>query len=89
MSTEGFHLSDEEKHKVMIQVDHFIEILSARYGLRPNDVVDTVQWVKERRQFVERMKVSSALSILGVVVAALLLSMWEGIKVAIGSGGKP
>jgi hypothetical protein len=89
MADEPIHMTEEDRHRVTMQVDHFIEILSARYGIKPADVVETVNWVKDRKEFFTRVKMSGAVSIIGLVIGALLLSMWEGIKLAITHGGKP
>lgn len=77
---KGIHLSDDEKYRVTLQVDHFIEILSKRYGIDPNEVVEAVTWVRERKRFSDKFRTGTMLSILGVIVGAILLSIWEGFK---------
>lgn len=77
---ENVRLSEEEKYRVTLQVDHFIEILSKRYGIDPNEVVEAVTWVRERKQFSDRFQTGAIISMISVLVGAILLSMWEGIK---------
>ena len=73
-------LSDEDKTRVTLQVDHFIEILAIRYGLHPNDVVDAVKWVREHRTLDEKIKASGIVALIGIIVGALVLALWEGLK---------
>jgi hypothetical protein len=77
---QGIHLTEEEKYRVTLQVDHFIEIVSKRYSIDPNEVVEAVRWVRERKQFTDKMRSGTMLSLVGVIVGAILLSLWEGIK---------
>ena len=74
------HLSEEEKVKVLAQVDYFIHIISTRYEVSPQEVIETVKWVKERKDFVSKFKSTGAVSLLGVALSALALALWEGIK---------
>jgi len=73
-------LSVEDRQRVHAQVDHFIDIISHRYGIKPADVVDTIIWVRERRSFASKVTMGGALSIMGIIASAMVLSMWEGIK---------
>jgi hypothetical protein len=76
-------LTDEERLRVGVQVEHFIDILSRRYGIEPQEIVEAVRWVQRRQIASDKLKQSGIVSILGVVVAALALSIWEGIKALI------
>lgn len=76
----GERLSLEDRQRVHAQVDHFIDIISRRYGIKPADVVDTIVWVRERRSFTSKITMGGALSIIGVVATALAFSIWEGIR---------
>lgn len=78
-------MSEDEKHRVHAQVDHFIDILARRYNLTPNDVVDAVNWVKQKKEISSRMKMSGAFSLMGIIIGALLLALWEGFKAVLGS----
>jgi hypothetical protein len=72
-------LSDEEKYKVTLQVDHFIEILSQRYGIEPTEVIDAVKWVRERKKFSEAVQNATTISFLGVLISAFLFALWQGV----------
>ena len=74
------HLNDEERAKVLAQVDYFVHILSERYDVSPHEVIDTIRWVRERKEFASKVKSTSAVSLLGILLSALALAIWEGIK---------
>jgi hypothetical protein len=76
---EPHHLSEEDKYKVTLQVDHFIEILSARYGIEPNEVIDAVKWVRQRKKFSEAVQNATTISFLGVLISAFLFALWQGV----------
>lgn len=73
-------LSEHERAAVAQQVDYFIEVLSQRYGLTPMEVVETVRWVRDRKEFLARARMSGAMSLLGLVIAAMAVALWEGVK---------
>ena len=72
-------LTPEERTHVLAQVDYFVEILAKRYNIDPMEVVETVNWIKERRETARRIKLAGVLSLIGILFSALLLSMWEGL----------
>lgn len=74
---------EKEKLKAALEVDIFLEILTKRYGLEIKDVVDTVRWVQEHRDFIASLRRAGAISFLGIIVSAMLLALWEGIKALI------
>jgi hypothetical protein len=76
---DDYELSEKEKAHVVLQVDHFIEILSRRYGIEPNEVVDAVRWVGSHKNIEGKIQMGATLSIIAVLVSAILLAMWEGI----------
>jgi hypothetical protein len=76
---EPHHLSEEDKYKVTLQVDHFIELLSARYGIEPNEVIDAVKWVRERKKFTDSIQNASTIAFIGAMVSAILFALWQGI----------
>lgn len=63
-----------------MQVDLFVDLLAKRYGLQPNEVVDAVKWVQHHKEFVASMKKGGFLSLFGVLISAMLLTVWEGAK---------
>lgn len=77
---DEIQLSDEEKYRVTLQVDHFIELLSKRYGIQPSEVVDAVQWVRNHKSIETKVQFGAVLSIISVVVGAALVALWEGLK---------
>ena len=74
------YLPDEDRAKVALQVDMFIDILAKRYGLEPRDVVDAVRWVQDHKQFVSKMKHGGMMTLLGITVTSVVLAAWEGAK---------
>lgn len=80
---EHYYLSDEEKRRVTLQVDYFLEMISSRYKIQPQEIMETVQWVRERKEFTSKLKTTGLLSILGIVISALALTLWEGVKALI------
>lgn len=80
MHHDEITLTAEEKARVTLQVDHFIDILSRRYGIEPQEVIDTVKWVRDRKELSSRFQVGAVLSLMGVLLGGLVLAMWEGVK---------
>lgn len=77
------HLPEEEQIRVAAQVDYFVEVLSKRYGVTPQEVLNAVRWVNEHQKYTEKLKYSALLSLIGITVSALLFVLWEGIKHAV------
>ena len=57
-----------------------VDELSRRYNVHPNEVLDALAYLREHRQFMQKLKHSSYLTILGTLVAASMLVAWEGVK---------
>ena len=83
---EHHHRDDREKAMVGMQVDYFVELLSRRYKIEPQDVVDAVRWVQHHKETAERFRNAGVISLIGVVASALAISVWEGIKAALRGG---
>lgn len=79
---DDFDVADMQR--VIRQVDHFIEILEKRYGLQPSEIVEAVKWVQARKSFTAKLQISSALSVVGILLGAALVALWEGLKHLIG-----
>jgi hypothetical protein len=77
---EDVHLSEEEKYRVTLQVDHFIDLLSKRYGIHPNEVIDAIQWVRDHRSIESKLHFGALISVIGVITGAALMALWEGVK---------
>lgn len=73
-------LSDEERARLGLQVDLFVDLLARRYGLQPAEVIDAVRWVQTHREFVSRIKNGGFLALFGVLISAAMLAVWEGVK---------
>ena len=73
-------LSEEEKYRVAIQVDHFIEIIEKRSGMTFAEMMTLIQWVREHRLFVERMSTGTAWLLVTMVVSAVGYAVVEGMK---------
>lgn len=71
---------EDERHRLSLQADYIIKILSERYGITPGQVVSAVQWVEDRKQNGERVKQTGLTSVIGIVITALLIAVWEGVK---------
>lgn len=71
---------DEDRVRAALQVEVFIDLLSKRYNLTPDDVVEAVRWVKQQRDWHQKLRQASAVSVLTALIGALLISVWEGIK---------
>lgn len=74
------HLTDEERARLGMQVDLFVDLLARRYGLQPTEVIDAVRWVQTHKEFVSRMKNGGFFGLIGVLISAALLALWEGVK---------
>ncbi len=73
------HLSEEEKLKVMLQVDHFVEIIEERSGLTFAEVVEVIKWSRNHKSFFDKLSTYSALTVIGILISALLYAVWKGI----------
>ena len=80
MSEEEHHLTAEEKVKVVAQVDYFLSILSTRYSTTPEEIIEAIKWVRDRRKMADKIKSSFVMTSLGILLSAIALAAWEGIK---------
>jgi hypothetical protein len=74
------HLTDEERAKIGLQVDLMIRVISERYEVTPADVIAAVKWVEDHKEFVTRLKNGGWLALIGFLISALMLAVWEGAK---------
>jgi hypothetical protein len=79
-------LSDDEQRRVVAQVDYFVELVARRYDVTPDEVLQAVKWVRERKAFSERVKATGLISLIGLLVSAVSLAMWEGLKAMVQRG---
>lgn len=57
-----------------------LKILVERYGMPPHRVVDAVKWVEERMAINAESRKASTTAVIGIVIAALLMALWTGVK---------
>lgn len=81
-------LPPEERMKVRAQVDHFVEVLENRYDITASEVIEAVKWVKERRDRAEKLSQAGAISLIGLIITAMAMSVVEGVKHWLSQGGK-
>ena len=81
-------LSDEERVKVAVQVDHFIHILEMRYGISVNEATELLRWAKAQRERNQKLLQGGSLSLIGLIITAVAISMVEGIRSWFSRGGQ-
>lgn len=86
---DEIRLTEEEKYRVTLQVDHFIDLLSKRYGIEPTEVIDAIQWVRDHKSIETKVQFGAVISIISVVVGAALMALWEGLKHLINDNKSP
>jgi hypothetical protein len=74
------HLSDEERIKVQMQVDHFLTVIETRYGISVNEATELLRWARAQRERNSKLAQAGAISLIGLIVTALAMSAVEGIK---------
>lgn len=84
---DNIHLTEDEKYRVTLQVDHFIDLLSKRYGINPNEVIDAIQWVRDHKNIESKVQFGALISVISVIVGAALVALWEGVKHMLGGKG--
>jgi hypothetical protein len=81
-------LSEEEKYRVAIQVDYFIEVMEKRSGMTFSEMLSLVQWTRDHKSSVDRLGTGTAWALLAMVISALGYAVVEGLK-RIFSGQQP
>jgi hypothetical protein len=74
------HLSDEERAKVQMQVDHFLTVIETRYGISVNEATELLRWARAQRDRNTKLAQAGAISLIGLIVTALAMSVVEGVK---------
>ena len=80
MISKERHLSDQDRAEIAVQIDHMIEAIANRYGVGPSEVVEAVRWVKEKKEHDAKMRSAALMAVIGVIVSAVFLALWEGFK---------
>jgi hypothetical protein len=81
-------LSEEEKYKVALQVDHFIEQIERRSGITFNEVIGLVLWAREHKNMVGKVQFFASVSIIGMAISGMAYGLLEGIKHIFGGNVK-
>ena len=79
-------LTDDERRKVAAQVEAFVELITKRYDVRPEEVLEAVKWVREKKAFNDRVKSTGLVSLIGLLITAISLAVWEGVKAMVSRG---
>ena len=77
-------LTEDERKKVAAQVEAFVELITTRYDVRPEEVLEAVKWVREKKAFNDRVKSTGLVSLSGLLITAISLAVWEGVKAMVG-----
>lgn len=75
------HLNEKERARLAIEYEYVSEIFAKRHGVSIQELAENARWIREHRAYVEALKRGAALSVIGFLATALLLAIWEGIKV--------
>jgi len=73
-------LSDDERARAQMQVDHFIHALETRYGISAGEATELLRWARSQRDRNAKLAQAGAFSLIGLVVTALGISIVEGVK---------
>lgn len=73
-------LSEEQKQLVEHQVEYFTSLMAKRYQVEPDEILEAVRYVRERKAFADKIKSTGLVSFIGLILSALTLAVWEGMK---------
>lgn len=74
------HLSPEERHRVEVQVEHFLHLIHERYGISMAEVLELVHWARAQRDRQTKLTVAGYASLLGIIITGLVMAIVEGIR---------
>lgn len=74
------HLTEEQKLLVEHQVAYFTQLMADRYRVEPDEILEAVKYVRDRKAFMERIKSTGLVSLIGLILSAVTLAVWEGMK---------
>lgn len=83
MNDEAERDAAERRITAELQVEAFISLIQARYGIESKDIpriLDDMRWVREHRGNIGRITWTIALGIIALAVTGLASSLWEGFK---------
>jgi len=73
-------LSEEEKYRVAIQVDRFIEIMEKRSGTTFSEVLSLLEWARERRNTTSKIRMGTLLAIVTAAISLAFFIIFDGLK---------
>lgn len=73
-------LTEEERKRLAVQVDYFVETVCRRYDVEPREIMETMIWLREHRKFMDNLQRGASLTLIAMLVTALGTAVWEGIK---------
>ena len=62
------------------QVDYFLHLIEQRYGTGAQEVASALAYIREKKEFHKRVTTTGLVSFIGLIVSAILLTVWEGVK---------
>lgn len=71
---------DSDRVRAAIIADLVIERLGERFGISADEVVESLRWVREHREFVTQLKRGGLKSIVSLLLTAAAIAIWEGVK---------
>ena len=80
MSDDPTTLTREEKLKAAAMVDEFLRVIERRHGITIHEIVEAVQYTRERKQAMENTKSWLLKAVLGTTAGGAILALWEGVK---------
>ena len=77
---EEHHLTPEERHRVEMQVEHFLRLIHERYGISMTEVLELVHWARAQRDRQTKLTAAGYASLLGIVITGMVMALVEGVK---------
>ena len=71
---------EEEKVRIAIIANAVIEEIAKRYNTKPDEILAALSWWREHREFVQKLKHSGYMALVGTLIATSLMVAWEGVK---------
>lgn len=77
---EPHGLREEERVRAAVLADLVIERIADRYNIDAGEVVESLRWVREHREFVSQLKSGGIKSVISLLLMSAAVAIWEGIK---------
>jgi hypothetical protein len=78
--------SEERQRKLLLaelQCEAFISVMCRRYGISEDELPELIsglRWAAEHKVRMDKLSFTATVALLGTVVGATLLVLWEGFK---------